>query len=193
MSTTAQQYAHCNTLWRTILNTTGYPVRPSTYSPLPIVCTPRCVVYCLYFMPGRSSSSPGGLSTAIRQGSPSAPWDITYCATWWNLNRNWAAYGYRKQRSVRGYGTKRLAIPRPMGESHTEERESHFLNLFRTFFLADLHNGTSAAAVSISLTFSVIGAATDKRSLVLLISYFCFRHFPYISLPKCSACILSKG
>jgi len=144
-------------------------------------------------MPGRSSGSPGGPSTAIRQGSPSAPWDITYCPTWWNLNRNWAAYGYRKQRSVRGYGTKRLAIPRPMGESHTEGRESHFLNLFRTSFLADLYNGTSTAAISISLTFSVMGAAKDKRSLVLLSSYSCFRHFPFSSIPNCSANILSKG
>jgi hypothetical protein len=128
-----QQYAHCNTLCRKILNTAGYPARPSTYSPLPTVCTPRGVVYCLYFMPGRSSCSPGGLSTAIRQGSPSAPWDITYCATWWNLNRNWAAYGYRKQRSVRGYGTKRLAIPRPMGKSHRRTRIAFSKSLSHLF------------------------------------------------------------
>jgi hypothetical protein len=55
-------------------------------------------------------------------GSPSAACDITYCATWWKLNGNWATYGRREQGTARENGTNKPAIQRPMGESHRETR-----------------------------------------------------------------------
>jgi len=197
ISTGVYHHAPLRTLQHALTNGTEHYSLPSqtlhVFAPSHRLHVAWCSLLSL-FRARSQFHSPGGLSTAILYGSPSAPRDITYCATWWNLNRNWAAYGYRKQRCVRGYCATRLAISRPMGESHTEERESHFLNLFHTSFLADLHNGTFAAAVSISLTYSQMGEATSKRSLVLLISsYSCFRQFPFSSIPKCSVHILSKG
>ena len=66
-----------------------------------------------------------------------------------------------------------------MGESHTEERESHFLNLFHTSLLADLHNGTFAAAVFISLTYSQMGAANGQA--LARPSYFFVFLFPSLA------------
>lgn len=103
---------------------------PGTCTNCPHV--PRTRTSCsLLFGASSPFQSPRRLST----GSPSAPWDITYCATWRTSRETAAAHGYRKQRCVRGYRTKRSSIPRPMEESHTGEGESNSTNLFRTYFL----------------------------------------------------------
>jgi hypothetical protein len=72
------------------------------------------------------------------------------------LKETEAAYGYRKQRNVGGYRTQTSSTPRPMPESHTDERRSNSLNLFRTSSLAGPHNRIAAATIYIGLKFSVI-------------------------------------
>ena len=88
------------------------PLATQSDLPRPLLSFARRVVKFPVFISGQIAVSAVPVDSQLQYGSsPTAPWDITYYTTLWNLKRNWAAYGYRKQRSVRGYGTKRLATP----------------------------------------------------------------------------------